>query len=511
MPIRTLFIILFLVLHPKCSSYGRQLASQTYYAPWVSTISYKDTLRAIESQHSYTTENKTKHKRKETDDSSPVVIEISCPDFSNLGKTDICVSVTDADAICDNSSFDDIQSSLLLCSEIKGEIEYPEYYFSELSASKRHKLDMLMLTQGCKRYPTDSILSAHSKPFKYDFEVSQSVSGEISSTFGSLNKARLKIFVPANGYQEDIELNGRKKFRLTGLDFPNGTTFQIQVTNQKGHDKFIQLKIDSLSFPIPDCSTLSNIANTEIESISLMHIKNAKEYYNNKFPLNIHELPAVEIKGRRLTPMNKMKVMPDRWIAENDPLFDTSSTMSDIVGRLGLSIGLAKIMSDDGIMEEINCIRKYSVEANGYIPVTILLNNNLISGYEYEEISMLNPKDLKQVELFVSRNPLLCIYTNSGKEYSRFRRNKPLSMSTITQLGYKPAVSFYAPIVKTNENDLFTKDKSSTLYWNPHLSFDKKGKALLTFWPSSKTKRFLIKIEGVCEDGSIISQQTVIP
>ncbi len=40
---------------------------------------------------------------------------------------------------------------------------------------------------------------------------------------------------------------------------------------------------------------------------------------------------------------------------------------------------------------------------------------------------------------------LLLIYTKSPIHPSRFRRDRPLSLATVNQLGYKPAVEFYVP------------------------------------------------------------------
>src|SRR5690606_13813305 len=63
------------------------------------------------------------------------------------------VSVTDADAVSvDPRSEHTIFSQLLLRSELKGYVEQPNYYFTDVTDEKRDHLDLLMLTQGFRRF-----------------------------------------------------------------------------------------------------------------------------------------------------------------------------------------------------------------------------------------------------------------------------------------------------------------------------------------------------------------------
>src|SRR6185503_3944467 len=81
------------------------------------------------------------------------VIEINMPDSV---KGNFSIAVTDA-AIGTNSS-DNIISHLLLTSELKGKVYNPSYYFSHNGDSIGQQLDLVMLTNGWRRFNWSNIV-----------------------------------------------------------------------------------------------------------------------------------------------------------------------------------------------------------------------------------------------------------------------------------------------------------------------------------------------------------------
>ena len=96
------------------------------------------------------------------------------------------VSVTDADVI-DDIPGEDIYSSLLLTSELKGNIYRPAYYFTNSSDTLQKQLDLVMLTNGWRRFNWDVVRNTSSSPIKYPVEKSQFIAGRIVGYHQPLN------------------------------------------------------------------------------------------------------------------------------------------------------------------------------------------------------------------------------------------------------------------------------------------------------------------------------------
>jgi uncharacterized protein YfaS (alpha-2-macroglobulin family) len=82
-------------------------------------------------------------------------------------------------------------------------------------------------------------------------------------------------------------------------------------------------------------------------------------------------------------------------------------------------------------------------------------------------------------------------------------------MASIHQQGWKPSAEFYSPqypdpAAKTRP------DHRTTLYWNPKVETDEKGHASVRFYASDISKRYLITLEGVSDDGIVIHKEAII-
>ena len=73
---------------------------------------------------------------------------------------------------------------------------------------------------------------------------------------------------------------------------------------------------------------------------------------------------------------------------------------------------------------------------------------------------------------------------------------------------YSRVREFYAPVYKTKENVQVRTDFRSTLYWNPAIEIDKKGRAEIEFYASDDIANFRVTVEGLSHDGTIGRQET---
>ena len=106
----------------------------------------------------------------------------------------------------------------------------------------------------------------------------------------------------------------------------------------------------------------------------------------------------------------------------------------------------------------------------------------------------------------MSTSGLLLVRQKPGLKGRTFR---PLSMATVRQQGWKPNVEFFSPQYP-NPAQKTRPDHRTTLYWNPKVKTDEEGRATVRFYASDISRRYLVTLEGVSDDGMIIHKQTVI-
>lgn len=75
----------------------------------------------------------------------------------------------------------------------------------------------------------------------------------------------------------------------------------------------------------------------------------------------------------------------------------------------------------------------------------------------------------------------------------------------------EPVRSFVSPDYSTDERRVSRlPDYRNTLYWNPLVKPDKDGKASLEFWSSDNKSDYVINIQGITQDGKVISVKMII-
>lgn len=426
-------------------------------------------------------------------------VPLSLPPTPTLSSgASVAVSVTESDVTGTDSTRQDIRTAMLLQSELRGRIEEPGYYFHNVTPKVKGDMDLLMLTQGWRRYAMPTVMQGDTAQRAHEFEREQSISGKVSGTFHKVKRPKLLLLMPWTGYQTTIELGERDSFRLTGLDFTEGNPILLQATNRKGSDAFVELKVADKVYP--KLSSLSQKAHSTLQEVFKENIDSILRGFSyGRFSTNV-ELPNITVKGRKIIPMNPSKSIPDRFYAEGDKRLETTPTIEQLMTRWGLRVDTIVVFDVFfGEETEIRCIGRRT--GHGFKKTTIILDDTMLGDDELENVLLLSPRDIKQIEYFMNiSGGVMRIYTKNPTDFSYYRLNKPLSMATVKQLGYKRPVEFYTPHNAT----LFDMP---TLYWKPNLTIGHNGKTEITMPPLKKDKRYTFTIEGLTNDGETIHHQ----
>jgi len=293
-----------------------------------------------------------------------------------------------------------------------------------------------------------------------------------------------------------------------GVDNPEGTTFLLQGTRNSGKTAFVELQIDSLTFPKV---ALPHYALTESPDLSTFRTQaQTQQMYSRAGYI---ELPEVTKIGKKQKPLrrNFMNMEAPRGFQEGDPRIERAVTMQQLLINLGMRVaytnnGEPYITTPDnaGVLPYVDNFRE---EDHSFV-----LN--------------LLPTDVKSIEYFTPNNAInglfaarpanhgkvpgvLFIFLKDGSEIASSRVKDSPSFVSVRQLGYRPAVEFYSPQYKSTKSDVRT-DHRTTLYWNPKVETDEKGHASVKFYASDVSKRYLVTLEGVSNDGTIVHHQQII-
>ncbi len=342
----------------------------------------------------------------------------------------------------------------------------------------------------------------------YPYQEMQFITGRIKGTWKKrLKNPHLLVVNAKTGEQWEFELGDSTNFSL-GVDNPEGSTFLLEGTRNSGKTAFVELQIDSMTFPKV---ALPHYALTESPDLSAFRTQaQTQQMYSRAGYI---ELPEVTKVGKKQKPLksNFLNIEAPRGFQEGDPCIERAVTMQQLLITLGIKVVYADgepfitTYNDCGVLPYVDNIRE---EDHDYIL-------NLV------------PTDVKSIEYFTPNNAIngffgarpasysgkvpgvLFIFLKDGSEIVKSRAKDSPSFVRVRQLGYRPAVEFYSPQYP-DPSAKTRPDHRTTLYWNPKVETDEKGHASVRFYASDISKRYLITLEGVSNDGTIVHHQQII-
>lgn len=418
-------------------------------------------------------------------------------------KGNFSISITDSKTVIHDTTENHILSYLLLSSDLKGHIEDPALYFADNSPMNRSKLDLLMLTQGWRRFNLQEILKNKLTENSYYMEVGQTLSGTVINAFNKPASGRDVIMLTGYKRQFDVvKTDSAGIFLIQGIEFPDSTTFILKA---KSKTKLIDVELipDNDEFPESNIFFPTTPPNMEYNA--------PKEYF-------------LQIKEKYYTDGGMMVVNLDDFTVEGRKDINSNATRSIYAGMADNQITSEKIEQDFlgfSILDMLQTIPGVSVEGTN-ISIrgggTPLLLVDDIPAETIDDISYLNSFDIENISVFKGANAAIfgsrggngaiAIYLKKGVQN---RNLQPISFASIMPLGYQKPVEFYIPKYETDSNKNDVKpDLRTTIYWNPSLISDENGNYDVKFWTADKNNNYTVILEGVGENGEIVRFKSTI-
>ncbi len=387
-----------------------------------------------------------------------------------------------------------ILESFLLSSELKGYIECPACYFSEGKRSQT-SLDLLMMTQGWRRYDIPRVITGNLQFPKEPLEMGQVISGTVKGGLFSKasEKAKVSIIAPKRGYFDITEADKNGRFVFQGFEFPDSTQYIVYALSKKG-GKRVELILDKESFPDHTSSWIYDTPKDD--RIFQEYITNADMKYTYENGIRLINLEEVTVRASRRSEekyQSSYYSMPDNSLKEEDIEKSGSTSVRNLLYRFpGVWVTPDKI----------------SIRGSRYEPLL------MVDGVEMdiEMLDVLNVHDIGQIDLLKGAstaifglrggNGVISIFTKRGE--ITFRDN-PINIALQTPKGYHLPVEFYSPQYDTPEKiSEQTPDLRSTIYWKPNVRVTESGEVPLDFYTADAETTYSVIMEGVAADGKII-------
>lgn len=416
--------------------------------------------------------------------------------------------VDDKRAIVD-TMVDNLRSYLLLSSDLSGNVEYPNYYFDsrEPLARRVRNADLLMLTQGWRRFDLTDLLLEVRSDYPYSLQMGQAICGRIKNLWNDSGRAgTLAIISTAARIFQFVSADETGYFELTGVPFPNGTKFVVQGVSEK-NKKGVEVMIEEEGF--------RDYSNPTIDIRYLLREDAPIVASTNKFDEFYRDM-SVDFyyeNGVKVYIMDEISVL-----AEEEPDDFLDSFYSDMSERRITSEELssgAYITVWDWLAElpgvttdETN----YSITVRGGTDVSLLVDD---IPYELTDLEMISIEEIESIGFTTDVGSLamldggsdgaIMIRLKSGASMNNAMK-ETASFFSITPMGYHKSDAFYVPRYDTpdllNSTDF---DGRVTIHWEPRLVIDSNGKANMQFYTADFPASYLVRIEGLTTKGDPIS------
>ena len=431
-------------------------------------------------------------------------IEITLPD--SLHDTNLSIAVTDA--AIERDTTDNIISHFLLSSEIRGRVYNPAYYFSNNSDSIAQNLDLVMLTNGWRRFKWEDVVKGKLPQIKYPRDTSYlTLSGKVFGVARSQLSGKESIALI-------VKDTSGSKMLIMGINQdgtfgdPNIVFFDTLKVYYSLKSKFLtqaeaKFMVDRL--PAPNYSTFSKnfIYSNKIfdttgtshhsmlasKSLEIMNID--RGHIMKTVVITTTKKPAVQIMDEKYSSGLFKGGDSYQFDLVNDPL---AGSYTDIFSYLqGKVAGL-----------QINTTTSPpSLSWRGGAPTVYLdemqTDADMIAGVPVSDVAYVKVFRPPFTGGFGGANGAIAIYTRRGGDQAP---TKGGGLSSNTVAGYTPIKEFYSPNYDRFDPKNDHLDIRTTLYWNPMLSTNEKNKTIkLNFYNNDVTKSFRVIIEGMTKDG----------
>ena len=460
-------------------------------------------------------------------------------------QTPLSVSVRDGWEEVENRH--SMLTDLLLMSEIKGYVRRPSWYFESDDTLHHRALDELLMVQGWRRYEWKHWAGVEPFELKYLPEQGIELHGQVVSMVRSKPRPDVQVtsFLTKRGEEDNPTNQHTPYFDVFTTDSLGRFSFISQVegkwnlilsVSEKGKKKDHRIVLDRVFHPKPRKYPMAelqvHISGDEKVSLpdtlpndtvflqeSVEQLFKTYEDSLRKLGMDekIHRIDEVVVKAKKQDKAAEVYKARTKSVA----YYDVASEMDDIQDRNGF-IGddiheLMINMNPEFYREHSPSGEEYLFYKGKMVLFSINYERTYHTEMDYNKYRLLPLEAIKSV--YISEDyGTICRYAdprftpmNIDKLYRcvvlietypedqiSVKGGKGVRKTWLE--GYSEVKDFYQPDYRVLPKE---NDYRRTLYWNPALPTDEKGKAFIRFYNNSRCQSPRITVETLTEDGKI--------
>lgn len=439
------------------------------------------------------------------------------------------------------SDADNLIASLLLGSDIKGYIHQPGYYFRNKDTSTLRHLDLLLMTQGWRRFDWKKILAREKINILYPVESAISFRGTVTKSDSKelIKDGKVSFIikgVDSSSLLAEATLTDKGEFLLPDVNFIKKAEVAYMGTDNKRSQFIVDVHlrpnyIDSLtqSQYRPGISLDTGIILAQQRALAL-----AMGQQRQQLEDSVKMLSNVVIKSKKISREDSLNtayafgpfqmgkaIDPSQFKAYRSiwqmiqaavpgitivgsPFNPTSVTMNRFAG-MGAGGGGTEDLAgssdgsvSNGIVMEDNGIAYFLNEVN----VTF----DVISTLTVEDVALIKVLKNEAAALGASQGAI-AIYTKTGidatarvydKRYIREQKE-----------GYAVSRDFFDPPYATGDT-MNTADQRYTLFWSGKLRPANDKQYRFRFFNNDSGSKFRVVIQGISRDGELIWKEQIL-
>jgi hypothetical protein len=404
---------------------------------------------------------------------------------------------------------------LLLTSDLRGHIEQPGYYFDAANKDRFVKLDLLMMTQGWRRFTWPQVLADVLPPTKFAVDPGLTLSGTVYRGTGRVpapgTSVTIMITRKDSASSQDMfaaTTDNDGRFFVTNADLMDTTQVFVQASQGKNRnftvvlDKLYSPNVRGVRVPLaPAPGAYDQLAN---------FIKRQSEYQAIEAQIRRNrevQLQAVVVKAKKTDPYASQ-----RGIFSNA---DASLKVDDIMASGALTIldmlrgRVAGVQVTGNGMDASVQIRGAGNFGGAIEP------QFMIDGMAVDKSAVLNisPRDVAYIDVIKGAGAAMLgsrgaggginvIMKRGGSDNSSMANQAVPGVRIEKVVGFMPQRQFYVPRYDNpTPEEKVRPDYRATLYWIPTVRTDATGKATVSFFASDAKTTLRLRAEGTTLQG----------
>jgi hypothetical protein len=440
---------------------------------------------------------------------------------SDTAFTNMSISVTDAAiSVPDKNT---IYSDILLSSDIKGKVYNPGYYLSSDADSVTANLDLVMLTNGWRRFDWDKIKAGIKPTLTYPVETDfMQVKGKV---FG----------------MKSISTSSPLLLNIITVAKDSSKTFAFIPVNKDGTFEQGTFFYDTsrIFFGFNGKNNITDITQVQFENGLLRQTLKNIQYKDTYRPLSWSDsiakakmnyfLSAQELLKKQMASATLQEVIVRSRVKSKEQVVDEKYTsglfaggdaqtfdfLDDPASRSAIDV-LSYLQGKVAGLQINGTGNSMTLTWRGSTPDLFL--NEIKSSVDL--VQTVNVNDIAMVKVF--RPPFfgsmgggsggaIAIYTKKGTEARSGDGANAKGLENTVLGGYSRFKEFYSPSYE-KPNESSEVDNRTTLYWSPYVITNKKSpRTRIQFYNNDVTKKIMVVLEGVNGDGKMTRVVKFLP